>query len=613
MTRPAVWSPLATRDPAPGDPDEIDRAASRYRATADEIERQVAVLQSLSIPPGWDSEAARRFAGKAGEVVYRLRLAHGRYTEASRHLYSWATALRDAQTETLAALQDAVEAEKRKVANRTSPLASVAEPTLEQQFAARTQQRLYEDAGDDLAAARRRAGRATDRLDDDARRVARAIRDAGKDDAQDASVLFGLLGPGGKPFQAWVARWFWNRRGAWERGAKIPGHWLERLPGLPWAVDEGHELAEGMRDQSPGEQLVWWNSLKDAQREALTFAYPELVLGLPGLPIGTLATARAQFVVQQGSEVVDRVMAERYGVEVGLGVVKVGADVGATTITMADGRTTRVTIYLEGDLGREFGSDQSGAKVGIEGGVSATYEFASPESAQQFLDGLKTSLRPGEDSPTEYLGWHRAELLGRTAELGVAGSTKVEIGGEKVQLAGRIGGSIDLDTGSKTAYVGLSAESSSSTHHAGIDGRMELHIDRAGNVTGATLSGSASVSSGAEASVLVKDLSGQSLNTFGISGGARVSFAAEIDPRDPLVQQDLRRLVRDPDDTAALSRLFARSEASVSVATTAQESFSAGAKAGGIGVTVDGERSTSDAVLSFVKPGNGPWVEIGVR
>ena len=187
--RPADWSPLASSDPAPGDPDDVAEIACEYRDTALEIERQARVLRALSTADGWDSEAGKAFAKDAGQLAGKLAKTHGRYATVSRELRNWAPSLREAQRETLAALNDAKDAEARKRANQAPAFSGlrnlVEDRTDEEEAADRRRQKAYDDASDDLAAAKRRCDRAVDAMDDDAERVARAIRDASDDDVKD--------------------------------------------------------------------------------------------------------------------------------------------------------------------------------------------------------------------------------------------------------------------------------------------------------------------------------------------------------------------------------------------------------------------------------------------
>lgn len=187
--RPADWSPLASSDPAPGDPDDVAQIACDYRDTALEIERQARVLRSLSTAEGWESEAGKVFAREAGELAGKLAKTHGRYAAVSRELRNWAPSLREAQRETLAALNDAKDAESRRRANQAPAFSGlrnlVEDRTDEEEAADRRRQKAYDDASDDLAAAKRRCDRAVDAMDDDAERVARAIRDASDDDVKD--------------------------------------------------------------------------------------------------------------------------------------------------------------------------------------------------------------------------------------------------------------------------------------------------------------------------------------------------------------------------------------------------------------------------------------------
>ncbi|MGH3802846.1 MAG: putative T7SS-secreted protein, partial [Pseudonocardiaceae bacterium] len=175
--RPTEWSPLTSRDPVPGDPDEIERAAKSLTDVADEITRQAANLRRLSTAEGWDADAGRTFAESAGDLAGQLDQAHGRYATTGKALKGYAPELRHAQSLADTALADAKEAQATINANQPSAQ-QPANPTPEQATAERNRQADYDDGISALQAARRKLDDATDHRDEHAGRAERAIRDS---------------------------------------------------------------------------------------------------------------------------------------------------------------------------------------------------------------------------------------------------------------------------------------------------------------------------------------------------------------------------------------------------------------------------------------------------
>jgi hypothetical protein len=110
MTRPADWSPLASSDPVPGDPEEIALLGARLQATARQISEDVAYLRSLCTDQFWESEAGQAFSGKVTATAARLWQAHHRYLQAGEALGQnltgpgYAADLHDAQSMSARAL-----------------------------------------------------------------------------------------------------------------------------------------------------------------------------------------------------------------------------------------------------------------------------------------------------------------------------------------------------------------------------------------------------------------------------------------------------------------------------------------------------------------------------
>ncbi|MGH3995139.1 MAG: putative T7SS-secreted protein, partial [Pseudonocardiaceae bacterium] len=179
--RPTDWSPLASHDPVPGDPDEIERVAKSLTDVADEITRQAANLRRLSTAEGWDADAGRTFADSAGELAGQLDKAHGRYASAGGALKGYAPELRHAQSVADTALADAKSAQATINTNQ-APANPPADPTPEQATAERNRRNAHDDGVSALQAARRKLDDATDHRDEHSGRAERAIRDSIDDD-----------------------------------------------------------------------------------------------------------------------------------------------------------------------------------------------------------------------------------------------------------------------------------------------------------------------------------------------------------------------------------------------------------------------------------------------
>lgn len=111
--RPTDWSPLAGSDPVPGDPDEVERIASRYTETARALRDQSARLRALAGDRGWESEAADEWRHQGREVAEKLGKVVDRYETAGRALRTYGGELRGAQHRSERALDLAQDAERR--------------------------------------------------------------------------------------------------------------------------------------------------------------------------------------------------------------------------------------------------------------------------------------------------------------------------------------------------------------------------------------------------------------------------------------------------------------------------------------------------------------------
>ncbi|MGH3831272.1 MAG: putative T7SS-secreted protein [Pseudonocardiaceae bacterium] len=181
--RPVDWSPLVGSDPVPGEPDQVEELGRHYQRVASAISDAATKLRQIAERQDMQSEAVDTFRGTAREVADDISRAHERYDGVGRALISYAPELRDAQSESAAALAQAKEAEKAQATanqlaqaaqSRINAAAEGADTTAEQ-GAHRRALTAADTAGDDLAAARRRLNRATDARDTAAQRAMRLV------------------------------------------------------------------------------------------------------------------------------------------------------------------------------------------------------------------------------------------------------------------------------------------------------------------------------------------------------------------------------------------------------------------------------------------------------
>jgi hypothetical protein len=183
--RPVDWSPLAGSDPVPGDPDRVEQLGSHYQRVASAISDAATKLCRIADHQDMHSEAVDAFRDTAREVADGISRAHERYDGVGRALTGYAPELRDAQSESAAALMQAKQAEEDlATANRLANAAQArihAAPegadTTADRGADRRALTAADTAGDDLAAARRRLRRAMDARDAAGHRAMRLVED----------------------------------------------------------------------------------------------------------------------------------------------------------------------------------------------------------------------------------------------------------------------------------------------------------------------------------------------------------------------------------------------------------------------------------------------------
>lgn len=155
MTRGRDWSVLRTRDPVPGDPEELARLAREYQMTAQSLRDGAAVLRDVGCRSStWDSPAGTAFGARMVDAVRALELARPRFERAAEVVSRYAGELVRAQAEADGALVSAWRArEDRDAADRVRRL--VDDPLQERVWAVRAEeaQRRLDAADRRLAAA----------------------------------------------------------------------------------------------------------------------------------------------------------------------------------------------------------------------------------------------------------------------------------------------------------------------------------------------------------------------------------------------------------------------------------------------------------------------------
>ncbi|MPZ66622.1 MAG: hypothetical protein GEU83_14295 [Pseudonocardiaceae bacterium] len=165
MNRPVDWAPLAGSDPVPGDPDRVADLGRHYRKVAATISDAAAKLRRIAANyHDMDSDAVDAVRDNAQKVADDITRAHERYDGVGQALAGYAPHLRDAQSESAAALRQAKDAEaaqasasqKAEAAQARVDTATQGVDTTADQGDQRRALGAAEAAGDALTAARRR-------------------------------------------------------------------------------------------------------------------------------------------------------------------------------------------------------------------------------------------------------------------------------------------------------------------------------------------------------------------------------------------------------------------------------------------------------------------------
>ena len=114
MTRPFDWTPLASQDPTPGSPQDIEDGQTYYDSIADAAERAYQALGTVATAANMDSDAVRALHDRAVELREDIEKVDERYRETARALGNYADELRAAQVAADGALAEAQAAQSAR-------------------------------------------------------------------------------------------------------------------------------------------------------------------------------------------------------------------------------------------------------------------------------------------------------------------------------------------------------------------------------------------------------------------------------------------------------------------------------------------------------------------
>jgi hypothetical protein len=203
------WSPLAGRDPVPGDPGAVMSLVGRLDTTRGVIEEQVGRLRAVDAAAFWEGEAATAFRGHKDDLPPKLDMLVTRYQRVSGALSAYAPELDTARQMARRALEQArqAEADLRRAAEGIAAMEAHARreeqraeahddadadspPYHAQPWSGPDFHGLQEDAQADMAAARRLLEQAVDLRDRAAERAEDEIGDAIDDGLENEGGLF---------------------------------------------------------------------------------------------------------------------------------------------------------------------------------------------------------------------------------------------------------------------------------------------------------------------------------------------------------------------------------------------------------------------------------------
>lgn len=186
-SRPTDWSALGySSDPIPGDPSVVSAAAKRYRDIAETISRAHRSLQSISYRS--QGHTAQELRNRAEELAVEVNKAHSRCEDAANVLKEYAPCLRQAQRDSVAALnqaspaQDSVRDARRQQISLQTELITCRDPRRMTEISQECQRlgRRKESAQASVNAARAKLKAAIEARDKAATKAVSALQEADK-------------------------------------------------------------------------------------------------------------------------------------------------------------------------------------------------------------------------------------------------------------------------------------------------------------------------------------------------------------------------------------------------------------------------------------------------
>lgn len=188
MARPTDWTPLGLdADPVPGDPERISQEAAHLASVARTIGNEIAALTKIAAgdaDAALKGEYADQIHSSASDLAGQLDKVVGRYQKVSSALSQWVTDLEHAQSQSIAAL-DQAEGPYQRIIHTSKPPA-VASPTPVQQQEARDYATSMSQAQSELDAAKAILKKATTFRDQRASHYAGLIKASIDDGVKDS-------------------------------------------------------------------------------------------------------------------------------------------------------------------------------------------------------------------------------------------------------------------------------------------------------------------------------------------------------------------------------------------------------------------------------------------
>lgn len=363
-----------------------------------------------------------------------------------------------------------------------------------------------------------------------------------------------------------------------------------------------------VRSLSAAEQLAWWNSLSDAQREALLAIRPGELTAL-NLPADVLATAQANYT----SQIADDLLTSTTGMhgELAGKVLWIRAEAGfdAEMRLFNDGS---VELDLSGYVGAGAGAGDAEALAKL--GMGGTFEFASEAEARQWLNDLGAAALKGDLQG--FLEQSASHLGSVRVEASVEGSASLEAGGVGASVGAEVGLTSELDTrGEGAGDVTLTARQSFSGELKGgvlgVSGEVEL-------TASATFDGVTPKEIKFSMSYEQAALTGHFSPVSEVSAGATSSGTAEL--TFDLTQPELRSAAEQAaaalkrgdvaGATQALAGVMDRAQIVVRQEVGAQSTSGFDVDIGIGGVKGELSTSTSTTTATYVKPPGGSFYEV---